>query len=341
MTIKTILLATAAMACAAPALAEGDLFIYTWGEYTPPDLVTKFEAEFDVKVHIDTFDSMETMMAKLRAGAGGYDIVVAGDATVQVMIAEAMIDKIDVNAMANYANVDDKWRDVYWDAGRNYSAPWAWGSTALVVDTAEVKGDLNTLAVLFDPAENVKGRINMLRDVNDVINMAQRYLGVPRCNESPEDMLKVLELLQTQKEWVKSYNSEFKEPMVSGEAIVSMGWNGYTMRAREEKPTLAYIYPREGYTGWMDNLVVPVGAPDRDNALAFVNFMMAPENAAMVSNYARYSNGIKGSEAFMDAGLSDAPELSPPADAPAPEFIPTCSPASVKLYDRVWTKLLN
>ena len=68
-----------------------------------------------------------------------------------------------------------------------------------MVDTAEVTGDLNTLAVLFDPAENVKGRINMLRDVNDVINMAQRYLGVPRCNENPEDMLRVLELLQTQK----------------------------------------------------------------------------------------------------------------------------------------------
>lgn len=341
MKLKTILLATVALGCAAPALAEGDLFIYTWGEYTPPDLVTKFEKEQGVKVHIDTFDSMETMLAKLRSGAGGYDIVVAGDATVQVMIAEDMIEKIDTNAMPNYANVDDKWKDVYWDAGRSYSAPWAWGSTALIVDTAQVTGDINTLDVLFNPAENVKGKINMLRDVNDVINMAQRYLGVPRCNESPEDMKKVLELLVTQKEWVKSYNSEFKEPMVSGEAIVSMGWNGYSMRAREEKPTLAYVYPKEGYTGWMDNLTVPKGAPDLDNAKAFVNFMMAPENAAMVSNYARYSNGIKGSEAFMDAGLSDAPELTPPADAPAPEFIPTCSPESVKLYDRVWTKLLN
>lgn len=341
MKLRTILLTTAVLGWAAPALAAGDLFIYTWGEYTPPDLVAKFEKEFDVKVHIDTFDSMETMLAKLRSGAGGYDIVVAGDATVQVMIAEGMIEKIDVNAMPNYGNVDDKWKDVYWDKGRSYSAPWAWGSTALIVDTAQVTGDLNTLDVLFNPAENVKGKINMLRDVNDVINMAQRYLGLPRCNENPEDMKKVLELLQTQKEWVKSYNSEFKEPMVSGEAIVSMGWNGYSMRAREEKPTLAYVYPKEGYTGWMDNLTVPKGAPDLDNAKAFVNFMMAPENAAMVSNYARYSNGIKGSEAFMDAGLSDAPELTPPADAPAPEFIPTCSPESVKLYDRVWTKLLN
>jgi spermidine/putrescine transport system substrate-binding protein len=341
MKLKATLMTATLLATAVPALAAGDLYIYTWGEYTPPDLVTKFETEFDVKVHIDTFDSMETMLAKLRSGASGYDIVVAGDATVQVMVAEDMIEKIDVNAMPNYANIDDRWKDVYWDPGHAYSAPWAWGSTALIVDTAEVSGEINTLDVLFNPADNVKGRINMLRDMNDVINMAQRYLGVPRCNENPEEMKKVLELLEAQKEWVKSYDSEFKEPMVSGEAIVSMGWNGYSMRAREEKPTLAYIYPKEGYTGWMDNLTVPKGAGNLDNAKAFVNFMMAPENAAMVTNYARYSNGIKGSEAFMDAGLSDAPELTPPADAPAPEFIPTCSAESVKLYDRVWTKLLN
>lgn len=341
MKLKSALITSAVFLGTMPAMAAGDLYIYTWGEYTPPELVTKFEKEFDLKVHIDTFDSMETMLAKLRSGAGGYDIVVAGDATVQVMVSEGMVEKIDVNAMANYANVEDKWKDVYWDSGRSYSAPWAWGSTALIVDTAQVKGDLNTLSVLFNPADNVKGRINMLRDMNDVINMAQRYLGLPRCNDKPEDMAKVLELLVAQKAWVKSYNSEFKEPMVSGESIASMGWNGYSMRAREEKPTLAYIYPKEGYTGWMDNLVVPKGAPNLENAKHFVNFMMAPENAAMVTNYARYSNGIKGSDAFVDAALKGAPELTLPADAPAPEFIPTCSPESVKLYDRVWTKLLN
>ena len=325
---------------ATAAFAEGDLFIYTWGEYTPPDLVAKFEAEFSVKVHIDTYDSMETMIAKLKSGATGYDIIVPGDATVQVLIAEGMLEQIDVNAMPNYANVDDRWRDVYWDPGRAYSAPWAWGSTAFVVDTAVV-GEVDSLAALFTPDDKVKGKINMLRDMNDVINMAQRYLGLPRCNDNPEDMAKVLELLQTQKDWVKSYDSETKEPLVSGEAVVSMSWNGYAMRARDERPTLTYVYPKEGYTGWMDNLAVPKGAPDLDNAKAFINFMMAPENAALVTNYARYSNGIKGSEAFVEPALASAPELNPPASAPTPEFVPNCSPESVKLYDRVWTKLLN
>lgn len=120
-----------------------------------------------------------------------------------------------------------------------------------------------------------------------------------------------------------------------------MGWNGYAMRAREERPTLQYVYPKEGYTGWMDNLAVAKGAPNLDNAKAFLNFMMAPENAAMVTTYARYGNGIKGSEAFIDPALANAPEITPPADAPAPEFIPTCSPEATALVDKVWTKLMN
>ena len=340
----TRLVSTTALAlalAAGTARAEGDLYIYSWGEYTPPAMVEKFEKDFGVKVHIDTYDSMETMIAKLRAGGGGYDIIVPGDATMQILIAEGMVEKIDVFAMPNFKNVDPRWSEVYWDPKREYSAPWAWGSTAFVVDTDIVTGDYKTLATLFNPAEAVKGKINMLRDQSDVINMALRYLDLPRCNENPEDMKKVLELLETQKAWVKSYNSETKEPLVSGEAVVSMSWNGYAMRARDEKPSLAYVYPKEGYTGWMDNLAVPKGAPDLENAKAFINFVMAPENAAMITNYARYSNGIKGSEAFIDAELADAPELTPPADAPAPEFVPVCSPRATELVDRIWTKLMN
>jgi spermidine/putrescine transport system substrate-binding protein len=324
-----------------PAMAAGDLNIYNWGEYTPPELIEKFENAYDVNVSIDTYDSMETMLAKLKSGAGDYDIIVPGDGMVSILIKEGLLQEINTFEMENYANVAEKWRNVYWDEGRIYSAPWAWGSTAFVVDTDVVKGDYNTLAVLFDPQDSVKGKINMLRDVNDVINMGLRYLDLPRCNDNPEDLKKLLALLTQQKEWLKSYNSETKEMLVSGEAVASMSWNGYAMRARAEKPSLVYVYPKEGYTGWMDNVAVPSGASNLENAKLFVNFVMDPENAAMITNYANYSNAITGSEAFVDEGLSSAPELTPPAGVLAPEFVPDCGPKITKLYDRVWTKLLR
>ena len=325
---------------AGPVMAAGNLNIYNWGEYTPPEMIEKFEKAYDVKVRIDTYDSMETMLAKLKSGAGDYDIIVPGDGMVSILIKEGLLQAINTFEMENYANVAPKWRDVYWDKGRKYSAPWAWGSTSFVVDTDIVKGDYNTLKVLFDPDDSVKGKINMLRDVNDVINMGLRYLDLPRCNSNPADLKKLLALLIEQKESLLSYNSETKELLVSGEAAVSMSWNGYAMRARAEKPSLAYVYPKEGFTGWMDNVAVPSGATNLENAKLFVNFVMAPENAAMITSYANYSNGITGSDAFYDASLAKSPELNPPAGAPAPEFVPDCGPKVTKLYDRVWTKLL-
>ncbi|MCP4982041.1 MAG: extracellular solute-binding protein, partial [Gammaproteobacteria bacterium] len=218
------------------AMAAGDLNIYNWGEYTPPQMIEKFEKMYDVKVRIDTYDSMETMLAKLKSGAGDYDIIVPGDGMVAILIREGLLQQIDAYKMENYKNVAEKWRDVYWDEGRKYSAPWAWGSTSFVVDTDIIKSDYNTLKVLFEPDDAVKGKINMLRDLNDVINMGLRYLGLPRCNENPEDLKKLLALLLRQKESLLSYNSETKELLVSGEAAVSMSWNGYAMRSRAEKP---------------------------------------------------------------------------------------------------------
>ncbi|MDH5410481.1 MAG: extracellular solute-binding protein, partial [Alphaproteobacteria bacterium] len=132
------------------AAAEGELHIYNWGNYTSPDLIKKFEETYSVKVTVDDYDSNEDMLAKIKSGATGYDIVVPGDYMVAIMIKEGLLAKTEPNSMANFKNVDPKWVDVYWDKGRHYSVPWQWGTTAFTVDTAVYKGDVNTLALMFD-----------------------------------------------------------------------------------------------------------------------------------------------------------------------------------------------
>ena len=110
------------------------------------------------------------------------------------------------------------------------------------------------------------------------------------------------------------------------------------MPARDERPIPVYVYSKRGYTGCMDSMAR--GAQKMDDARACVNVAMAPENAAMITN-ARYSNGIKGAKTFVKPGLTAAPEINPPADAPAPEIIPTCAPAAFALIDKVRTKRMN
>ncbi len=337
--IKVLVGASALAMLAATAAAEGELNIYNWGNYTNLDLIKKFEAEFDVNVNLDSYDSNETMLAKVQSGNTGYDIVVPGDYMIKVMIEQNLLEEVKPNEMENFSNVDADWVNVWWDEGRNYSIPYQWGTTSFTVDTDVYGGDINTLALMFDPPEELKGRINMLNDMNDVINAGLRYLGHDRCQGDPEKMREVSELLMEAKPHWRTMDYSTIEKLTSGDVDLSQNWNGAAMRARAQRPTLQYAYPKEGFTGWMDNVAVLAGAPNIENAKLFMNFMMDPENAAMTSNFARYANGIAGSDAFMDAEMLEAPEIVIPEGAPAPDFVTPCSQEVVDLYNKVWTRL--
>ncbi|MEM7225979.1 MAG: extracellular solute-binding protein [Pseudomonadota bacterium] len=340
MKLGIVTLAAAALSLAAsPALAAGELHIYNWGNYTSPELIKKFEEEKGIKVTIDGYDSNETMLAKVKSGATGYDIVVPGDYMIQIMIEEGLLAETRPDQMSNFKHVDDRWKDVYWDKGRRYTVPYQWGTTAFTVNTKAYDGDINSLKILFDPPEQLCGRINMLNDINDVINAGLRYLGHPRCNSDKEQLKELNALLLESKKCWRTMDYSTIEKLTSGDVDVSQQWNGASMRAREQVPTLAYAYPVEGYTGWMDNVAVLKDAPNMENAKIFQNYIMAPENAALISDFAKYANGIVGSEAFLDASFANAPEIKLPANAPDPEFVPPCSKEVVDLYNKIWTNL--
>jgi spermidine/putrescine transport system substrate-binding protein len=340
--------AAAALTLGGPAAwADGELHIYNWGDYTNPKLIEKFEQKYNVKVTIDDYDSNETMLAKVRAGSSGYDIVVPTDYTVKIMVDEGLLAKTEPNKMENFKNVDPQWVDVYWDPGRNYSVPWQWGTSAFAVDTAVYKGDIDTLDLLFHPPAELQGKINMQPDLNMTINMALRYLGKPRCTGAPdekpnaENLKAVNELLTQAKPAWRTIDYGMIDQMVSGDAAASAGWNGAAMRVREQKATVKYAYPKEGFDGWMDNVVVLSDAPNLENAKLFQNFIMDPENAALISDFAKYANGIAGSDKFMPAEFATAPEIKLPEGAAKPEFVPPCSKDVNDMYNKIWTNLLK
>ena len=94
-------------------------------------------------------------------------------------------------------------------------------------------------------------------------------------------------------------------------------------------------------TAWADNAVVIKDSPNLENAKLFLNYILEPEIAAMITNYAGYTAGVNGTEPFLDDKFKGALELSPPENAPKAEFVPPCGPDVVKLYDRIWTNLLK
>jgi spermidine/putrescine transport system substrate-binding protein len=338
--MKNILFAgTLVLISSLPSFAAGELHIYNWGNYTNPKLIEKFEKQFDVKITLDSYDSNETMLAKVQEGNSGYDIAVPGESTVAIMIGEGLLEKTEPATMANFKNVDPKYMHPYWDDGRHYSVPWQFGLTAFSVDTGKYKGDINTYAILFDPPAELKGQINMLEDMPSVIHAAERYLGQPRCSSDKADLKRVSDLLEGAKLNWKTFSFDVLAKLTSHDVIVSQSWNGDSWRARQEVASLKFAYPKEGIEGFADNVVVLKGAPNLENAKAFQNFLMEPENAALISDFARFQNGILGSKQFMEKEFAAAPEINPPAGTPEAEFVPPCSPDVVEIYNKIWTKL--
>ena len=340
---KIILAATSIMAMAAfagSALADGELHIFNWGDYTNPDLVKKFEDTYKVKVTLDDYDSNETMLSKVRAGNTGYDIVVPSDYTVKIMIDDGLLEKTEPDQMSNFKYVRPAFQEVYWDSGRHYTVPWQYGTTAFTVNTAKYKGDINTLAILFNPPDELKGQINMLDDINSVIHAAERYAGVPRCGADKANLKKVNDILQAAKPYWKTFSYDARTKLVEGDVIAGQIWNGDSYRGRQKVPTLTYAYPKEGVEGWMDNVAVLKGAKNVENAKLFQNFLMDPQNAALISDFAGYDNGIEGSHQYAASkDWASSPELNPPKDAPIAEFVPPCPPEVVEIYNKIWTNL--
>ncbi|MDX1604991.1 MAG: extracellular solute-binding protein [Candidatus Competibacterales bacterium] len=334
--------AVSILLAAGAARAEGELFLYNWSNYFPPALLERFEQETGVAVTLDVYDSNETMLAKLQAGATGYDVVVPSGYMVRIMIEEGLAERIDAGEMPNFANVMPPHDAPLFDPERAYSAPYMWGTTGLTYDAARVEGELTeSWKEFFEPREALEGQIAALNDQVEVWNAAAYYLGLDKCTENPDDARAILEVLERQKPHLAMYQSDGTiDRMVAGEVIMHHQFNGAAHRTKEKLPTATYIYPEEGLSFWSDNLVVVKGAPNLDNARTFVNWLMDPVNAAAASNYTGYMNSIRGSGEHLDEALKADPAVNMP-EAYADRLRPaqSCSPASRELRDRVWTRL--
>ena len=181
----------------------------------------------------------------------------------------------------------------------------------------------------------------MVSEMGDVINAALFYLGLPKCNGNKEDFKKVNKLLQDAKKYWATIDYGIIEKLTSKDVYASHNWNGASMRARLQVPTIRCIYPKEGLPAWADNVMLLSGAQNVEEAKTFINFIMAPENAAMISNFACYAHCNEGSEKYMAAEMAKAPEIIGYEGAGKPEFIPPCPQEVQKMYTKIWNNLLK
>jgi spermidine/putrescine transport system substrate-binding protein len=291
-------------------------------------------------VTVTDYDSNDTALAKIQAGGHGFDLAVPSANYMQIYNELGLIQPLDLSRLPNHANIAPEWMNVDWDPGRTLSVPWQWGVTGVSVNTSIYAGDINTSAIWLEPPAELVGKINVTPEMNDIISMAIHYVGGEVCSEDLDILRQVRDLLVAAKPNWLSMDYGMTEKMAAGDVAATVYWNGAMMRSRIENPAVAFGYPVEGYPIFMDSVVLLSDAQNVDEAYAFINFIMAPENAAMLSAFARYANGISGSEAFMPEDMATAPEIVIPEELRgAGYFLPACPASANELYTAIWTEL--
>lgn len=336
---RVLSMMAALMAAMAAPVAAGELRILTWASYVSPKVLERFETETGTRVSVDTVISYTDLLAPLETGVSGYDIAFPADFQVATLAARGLLEKVQVDRLPNFWNVEDVWRARALDPRNEYTVPHVWGTTAFVADTAVIKGDIDTLALVFDPPPEVNDRLLLLDSGHDMVQMTLVWLKLPRCSLKPEHLARVeAVLLPMLRRYPLAAADGYAETVASGRYAIALAWNGDALKAREARPSLRYAYPREGSLVWTDVMAVPKGAPHRAEALKFLAFMMRPEIAAMESNYNGYANMIRGSENFMEPRLLSAPEIIAPI-ASSLDFSTYCDNTAEAQQELLWRRL--
>jgi spermidine/putrescine transport system substrate-binding protein len=335
---------TAPAAPAEPAKPTStELNLYGWTDYVPQQMLDDFTAKYGIKVNYDTYSSNEEMLAKIQAGASGYDLVIPSDYTVAIMVAQNMLEPLDRSQIPNFSNLDPKYISQYYDPGNKYSIPYQWGTTAMAYDKTKVPFEPKKWADLWDPA--FKNKLVLLDDSREIPGMALQVLGFDRNSTNSQELDQAKQKLIELKPNILLFNSDDPETaLITDEAWAGLVYNGNAALAHNENPDIAYICPAEGCGLWFDNLAIPTGAPHPDAANAFLNFVLDPKESILISKEFPYSNPNAAALEFLKTEDPAAYEayMGYPATNPPADFLANASPIkdvgdATALYDQLWT----
>lgn len=343
--ILVLLVIGALLLAACGGQKSNEVNLYAWSEYIPQAMLDNFTKETGIKVNYDTYSSNEELLAKLQAGASGYDVIIPSDYVVSIMIKQGLLNPLDLSKAPNFKNIGDEYKNLEYDPGNKYTVPYQWGTSCLVIDTSKVTRQVTKWADLWDP--EFKGKVVLLDDEREVLGMVLSVLGYDKNSTDPaqleEAKVKFSELLPN----VRLFDSDSpKTALLAGEVSLGQTWNGEAALANGENPDIGYIFPEEGCTIWFDNLAIPKGAPHKDAAVELINYILKPESSVLITKEFPYSSPNKAGLELLKTQDPDAYDayMNFPATNPSPEdmkrlkLIKDVGDATA-LWDRVWTEV--
>jgi putrescine transport system substrate-binding protein len=228
-----------------------------------------------------------------------------------------------------------------------------WGTTGIGYNVAEIKkrmpdAPVDSLKMIFDPAVVSRFKdcgVMMLDSATDVFPAALKYLGLDPDSKKSEDLVKAADVVKAVRPFIRKFHSsEYINALAGGSICLVFGYSGDIFQARDraakarDRQDIAYAIPREGSLLWIDVAAIPKDAPDPEQALRFLDFMLEPKVAAASSELTGYANANKAATALLPRDIADNPLIYPPPAVRAGFYTITAGNAEeVRERTRLWT----
>lgn len=285
--MRYLLLLLLCLLCISCGSKKQQLHVYSWADYIQPEIVEQFEEEYNCRVVIDTFESNESMFAKLRLGATGYDIIVPSNYFVEIMQQADMLQPINKEALPNLKYINPAIFTFIDKESYRVGVPYMMTPTGLAWRKDKISN--------FDASWNVfanetyRGRMTMLNDPREAIGAALKFRGYSANTKNRDQLQAAKEQLIAWKQNLAKFESEqYKNGIASGEYLIVQGYSGDVLQVIQENDKVGFALPKEGTTTSIDFLVIPKNAEKVALAHEFINYLYDPKVAATNMNFTCY-----------------------------------------------------
>ncbi len=279
-----------------PAHAKDVLHLYNWNNYIAPETVKRFEEQCTCEVKQTYYSDNEELLAKLAAGAKGYDILVPTGNALESLIKQKALKPIDRAALPNLKSINPAYMDTAFDKGNQYSVPYAYTVTMLGYNDQKMKElgiNVDSWAAIFDPKilQKMKGRVTVLDSSNELFAAALMYLGYPANDTDAKHLKEAADVIKKARPYWAAFNaSSYIKELTTGNIWLAHGYSNDLFQAdldaqAAKRPFRIHkALPKEGAVLALDSMVIHKSAPRPDLALKFMNFMLEGKNAAELTN---------------------------------------------------------
>jgi spermidine/putrescine transport system substrate-binding protein len=350
--MKKLLASVLLMAATQIAMAADQLHLFNWNDYIAEQTVADFENSCNCQLVQDYYSSTEEMMAKLLAGASGYDVVVPTQNAVQALIKQDFLQALDKTQLSNFKNSDPGFLNRSYDPDNTYSVPYAFTTTLIGYNEQQLKKlgiDPADWSVIFDPEvlKKIRGKVTVMDDAEELFGAALKYLGYS-VNDRDEKHLREAQqvIIKAKPYWAAFNSSSYIKELTVGNIWVAHGYSSDMVQARADAKaagrdfTVSYALPKQGAVLALDNLVIPKDAKNKALAYQFINFMLDGKNAAALTNEIGAGNPNRAAAEFIDAEIKQQTAIFPDAATLATlETLEASNAKQRRLLNKLWTEI--